>query len=180
MNAGHSKARLGAVTGQREENGWLEAVRSYAAANPRARAIDIASALGCTESQALCALSESVWELPATDLHKVLAEIKAWGPVLVLVRNRDAVAEIEAPGDRQTLNEEWLNWIDDGYNLHIRVAATQCILATIRAGRRGPTHSFNLVNQAGYAFCRFYTRTSAAKERFLAFCEAHTSKNCEG
>ncbi len=180
MSAGQRTTRPKSVTGQLGGTGWREAVHSYVSDNPGARAIDIADAFGCTEAQALGALSESHWQLPATDLPKVLAEISAWGQVLILVRNSDAVAEIEAPGNRPTLNDEWLNWIAEGYNLHIRVAATHHILATIRSGRRGPTYSFNLVNQAGQAFCRFYTRTSAAEERFLAFCRAHAPKNCEG
>lgn len=161
---------------QFEKTGWRDAVQTYVSENPGARAIDIASALGCTEAEALSALSDVVWRIPGADLSKVLSQIRAWGPVLVLVRNGDAVAEVEAPGDGGTVKGDWLNWIDEGYNLHIRIAATQHILALVRPGKRGPTHSFNLVNQAGRVFCRFYARTPTDREHFLAFCEAYASK----
>jgi putative heme degradation protein len=151
-------------------------VQAYASENPRARAIDIASALGCTEAQALSALSDVTWEIPSTDLPKILGEIRAWERVMVLVRNGDAVAEVEVPGDGGSVNGDWLNWIGEGYNLHLRIAATHHILALVRHGKRGPTHSFNLVNQAGQVFCRFYTRTPTARERFLTFCQAYTPK----
>jgi len=165
--------------GQPGETDWRSAVQGYASENPKARAIDIAGALGCTEAEALSALSEAVWEIPAADLPKILAEISAWGQVLVLVRNRDAVAEVEAPGDGGTVSGDWLNWIDKRYNLHIRVAATHHILALVRPGKRDPTSSFNLVNRAGRVFCRFYTRTPVARERFLTFCAAYAPQEEE-
>jgi putative heme degradation protein len=89
---------------------------------------------------------------------------------MALIRNGDAVAEIEVPGHSWYINGDWLNWIDAGYNLHIRLAATVQILALIRSGKRGPTYSFNLVNQAGQVFCRFYARTAADKSRFELLC----------
>jgi putative heme iron utilization protein len=161
---------------RRNRPDWRSAVQAYVAENPEARAIDIAAALGCTEGEALSALSEVVLEIPGVELSQLLAEIRAWGPVLVLVRNADAIAEAEVPGDVGYLNGDWLNWIDEGINLHIRVAATHHILALVRDGKRGSTHSFNLVNQAGEVFCRFYTRTPAARARFLNFCHAYTPK----
>lgn len=159
---------------QLKKPNWRDAVRSYASQNPGARAIDIARALGYTEAEALSALSETAWEIPGGDLSKLLAEVAGWGRVLALVRNEDAVAEIEVPADSGRLNGDWLNWIEEGYNLHIRIAATNHILALVRSGKRGPTYSFNLVNQAGQVFCRFYTRTPAATARFLDFCRAYT------
>lgn len=149
---------------------WRNAVRIYQSQNPGARAIDIAAGLGYTEAQALSALSDTTWEIPAAHLPRVLAEVSAWERVLVLVRNQDAVAEVEVPGDGGRLNGDWLNWIDEGYNLHIRIAATQRILGLVRRGKRGPTYSFNLVNQAGQVFCRFYARSKASRESFLSFC----------
>jgi putative heme degradation protein len=152
---------------------WRTAIRTFVSENPRARAIDIARTLGCTEAEALSALSRTVWKIPGADLPKIMTEVRAWGPVLVLVRNQDAVAEIEVPGEVGKANGDWLNWIDPGYNLHIRIAATHHILALVRAGKRGPTYSFNLVNEAGRVFCRFYTRTPDARARFLDLCQAY-------
>jgi putative heme iron utilization protein len=147
-----------------------KAVQAFIAQNPKARASDIAAAVGCTEAYALSALSDEVWKIPAAGLPKVLAEIKAWTRVMVLVRNGDAVAEVEVPGHSWYVNGDWLNWIDQAYNLHIRLAATDHILALIRPGKRARTYSFNLVNEAGQVFCRFYARTPAARESFLSFC----------
>jgi putative heme iron utilization protein len=152
---------------------WRTAVQRFVSENPGARAIDIAQTLGCTEAEALSGLSQKVWKIPVADLSKIVTEVRAWGSVLVLVRNQDAVAEIEVPSDVGKANGDWLNWIDKGYNLHIRIAATSHILALVRAGKRGPTYSFNLVNQAGHVFCRFYTRTSKARAGFLALCQAY-------
>jgi putative heme degradation protein len=149
---------------------WHQAVQAYRLEHPQARAIDIAAAVGCTEAFALSFLSEQVWQIPAADLPKVLAEIKTWERVMALIRNGEAVAEIEVPGHIWYLNGDWLNWIDEGYNLHIRAAATDHMLALIRSGKRGPTYSFNLVNEAGQVFCRFYARTAIDKERFGNFC----------
>jgi putative heme degradation protein len=146
-------------------------IHDYIVQNPGARAIDIAAALGCTEAQALSALSDTAWELPADHMPELLREIAAWGRVMALIRNADAVAEVEVGADVACLNGDWLNWIGETHNLHIRVGATQRILALVRSGKRGPTYSFNLVNRAGHVFCRFYTRTQAAAERFIAFCE---------
>lgn len=160
--------------GQLEVTDWRNAIQTYIAEHPGVRAIDIADALGCTEVEALSALSDVVWEIPGADLPKILSEVRAWGRVLVLVRNGDAVAEVEVLGDGGYVNDDWLNWIDEGINLHIRVAATHHILALVRTGKRGPTHSFNLVNQAGQVFCRFYARSPAAREHFLSFCRAYT------
>ena len=46
-----------------EKADWHDAVRDFASQNPKARAIDIANALGCTEAQALSALSEVAWQI---------------------------------------------------------------------------------------------------------------------
>jgi len=162
-----------AASQQLNETNSRESVRDFVARNPGARAIDIANALGCTEAQALSALSDIAWEIPAVDLPQVLNEISAWQRTMVLVRNQDAVAEVEVPGAGGQVSGAWLNWIGDGYNLHIRVAATHQILALVRAGKRGPTYSFNLVNREGLVFCRFYTRDHVDSQRFLVFCETY-------
>jgi putative heme degradation protein len=167
-----SRFNQAALPQQPEETHWQDAFQTYLSDHPGARAVDIARALGCTEAEALRALSDSAWEMPVADLSKILAELGAWEKVLVLVRNGDAVAEVQVPGEGWYVNGDWLNWIDEGYNLHIRIAATHQILALVRSGKRGLTYSFNLVNQEGQVFCRFYARTPAAKERFLAFCQA--------
>ena len=155
---------------------YAAAVRSYVSENPKARAIDIAGALGCTEAEALSALSDSGWQISGTELPLVLTEVRAWNRVMVLVRNKDGVAEVEVPGDAGTVKGDWLSWIDTESNLHIRIAATHNILALIRTGKRGRTYSFNLANQEGQVFCRFYTRTRVDEERFLVFCQIDAPK----
>lgn len=156
-----------------EQSAWFNAVQSYLAKNPTARASDIAQAIGCTEAYALSYLSNEVWTIPGPDLPQVLAEIKNWARVMVLIRNGDAVAEVEVPGDGWYRHGDWLNWIVPGYNLHIRAAATEHILALVRAGKHGSTASFNLVNQAGQVFCRFYARTPVDQERLVTYCEPY-------
>jgi putative heme iron utilization protein len=165
---------------QPEEADQREAVRTFVSQNPKARAIDIAHALGCTEAQALSALSDVAGQIPGVDLPQVLTEIRTWERIMILVRNQDAVAEVEVPGEGGYVSGDWLNWIGEGYNLHIRIGATQQILALVRPGKRGPTHSFNLVNREGLVFCRFYTCTRADSERFLAFCETFARKRSGG
>ena len=160
-------------TQQLEEADWHNAVQTFASQNPKARAIDIANELGCTEAQALSALSDVAWQIQGADLPLVLNEIRAWELTMVLVRNQDAVAEVEVPGEGGYLSGDWLNWIDEDYNLHIRIRATYQILALVRPGKRGQTHSFNLVNREGLVFCRFYTRNQVDSERFLAFCQTY-------
>ena len=67
-------------TGQNHEDvDWHPAIQAYLLEHPRARAIDIAAAVGCTEAVALSFLSEQIWRIPAADLPKVLAEIKNMG-----------------------------------------------------------------------------------------------------
>jgi putative heme degradation protein len=154
-----------------EETKWRDAIQAFVSQNPTARAIDIAQVLGCTEAQALSALSDVAWQIPGADLPQVLAEIRTWERIMVLVRNQDAVAEVEVSGEGGYVSGDWLNWIGEGYNLHIRIGATQQILALIRPGKRGPTYSFNLANRQGLVLCRFYTRTRVDSERFLAYCD---------
>ena len=141
--------------------------------NPGTRAIDIARALGCTEAEALSALSDETWVVSGAHLAHLVSEIHEWGPILVLIRNRDAIAEVEVRGDEGYLRRGWLNWATRGASLHVRSTATDHILALIRSGKHGVSHSFNLVNQDGGVFCRFYTRTAAATTRFLEFCGAY-------
>lgn len=159
-------------------------IESFIVDNPKMSAIDVARKLGRSEAEVLAARSQQVWELPASALDDVLAEIRTWERVMVLVRNTDAVAEIEVPGDTWYRSGDWLNWINAGYNLHIRVAATAQILGLVREGKNGLTYSFNLVNAAGHVFCRFYTRTPAAQHAFESFCQTwnasvteHASRN---
>jgi putative heme degradation protein len=147
-------------------------IRAYAAQHPRLRAINLAAALGCTEAEALVALSDSVWQFDPPALEPVLAQVRGWEQVMVLVRNADAIAEVTVPGEAWYRRGDWLNWIADAYNLHVRVAATGQILGLIREGIHGPSYSFNLVNQAGQVFCRMYARTPADKAGFGSFCEA--------
>ena len=155
------------------ESNWRDAVQTFVSQNPKARAIDIAHALGCTEAQALSALSDVAWQIRSADLPQVLTEVSIWERIMILVRNQDAVAEVEVPGEGGCVTGDWLNWIDEDYNLHIRIGATHQILALVRPGKRGPTHSFNLVNREGLVFCRFYTRNQDDSEHFLAFCQAY-------
>jgi putative heme degradation protein len=164
---------------QAEMTDQQHALQTYIATHPAARASDIAAALGCAEAEALSALSETVWEIPDIDLPQVLSEIRAWPRAMVLVRNADAVAEVEVAGEGGRVSGEWLNWIEEGFNLHVHIASTHHVLALVRPGKRGMTYSFNLVNQAGQVFCRFYTRTPAARRRFLNFCRAYTPKKLE-
>ena len=145
---------------------WSDAVRAYASEHPRTPALDIARELGCTETDAMIALSEVVAELPVERLEAVLAGVRGWGQVLALVRNTDAVAEVEVPGDGCYLRNGWLNWITDAYNLHIRVASLARLLALTRPGMHGTTYSLNFVNDRGEIFFRLYARTEEAQERF--------------
>lgn len=158
---------------QGDHENWRDPVRQYIAGHPRARAIDIAAATGCTEAYALGLLSDVVWEIPGEALMDVLEEVRTWKRVMVLVRNADAIAEVEVGSDNWYLKGDWLNWIESDYNLHIRAAATDAILALIRRGDLGSSYSFNLVNQAGRVFCRLYARTPAAKERLSSFCAVY-------
>jgi putative heme degradation protein len=148
-------------------------VRDYLAQHPGASALDVAGALDITEADALGAMSDTAWEIPAGKIAEVMAEISAWDSVLVLVRNSDGVAEVKVPGRGGYANGDWFNWIGETYNLHIRVSATRRVLALVRPGKRGLTYSLNLVNHAGQVFCRFYTRTPMDTERFLTFCQAY-------
>jgi putative heme degradation protein len=167
-------------TQQPEETDQQDAVRAFVSQYPKARAIDISRALGCTEAQALSALSDVTWEIHGADLPQVLTEIRTWERIMILVRNQDAVAEVEVRGDGGYVSGDWLNWIDERYNLHIRIQATHQILALVRSGKRGPTYSFNLVNDEGFVFCRFYTRSQFGSDRFLAFCEKYEPIRSEG
>jgi len=146
-------------------------IQAYLAEHPGTRAIDIAAAVGCTEAEALAFLSDQVWHFDGVALDSVLAQVQQWTRVMVLVRNADAVAELTVPGPVAYRRGDWLNWIVEPYNLHIRVAATVQILGLVRSGKNGPTYSFNLINETGQVFCRFYTRTAADQEKFLSFCQ---------
>jgi putative heme iron utilization protein len=141
--------------------------------------LDVARALGCTESDAMAAVSDRVAELPAGELESAMERVRGWGQVLALVRNADAVAEIDVPGDGWYIRNGWLNWITDEYNLHIRVANLVRLLGLTREGMHGVTHSLNLVNEAGEVFFRVYARNEAARESFEELCRPHL-RSAEG
>lgn len=147
-------------------------IRAYAAQHPGASPTDLAAATGCTEAQALEAIAQVGWALPGASLDDVLAEIGRWDRVLVLVRNRDAVAEVDVRGSDWYWKGDWLNWVTEGDNLHIRARNADRILALIRAGRKGPTYSFNFADCAGRVFWRVYARSAMAREHLVAYCEA--------
>lgn len=147
------------------------AVQAYATTHPNAKAIDIARMLPCTEAEALAGLSQGVYHWSATALPDILADIRTWGQVMVLVRNHSAVAELTVPADQYYVKNNWLNWIDESYNLHLNLQATHHILGLIRPGKTGQTYSFNLVDEPGQVFCRFYARTPQAIDQFLARCQ---------
>jgi putative heme iron utilization protein len=147
-------------------------IRAYAAQHPGASPTDVAAATGSTEALALQALAERGWALSGANLDDVLAEIGSWDRALVLVRNGDAVAEVEVNGGGWYWKGDWLNWVADGHNLHIRARNADAIVALIRSGRNGYTYSFNFADRAGRVFWRVYARSEAARERFIRYCEA--------
>jgi putative heme degradation protein len=149
-----------------------QALRSFLKENPQAAAIDAARATGCTEAEALTAQSVKVVRLRNTTAKLVLDEVRQWDQVLVLIRNADAVAELTVSGYKLILSEgDWLNYLEEGANLHIRISATTEVLGLIRMGKAGLTYSFNLVNETGEVFCRFYALTAKDITAFKAFCQ---------
>ncbi len=146
-----------------------QAIRLY----PRLSAIDLQAKVKATEAEIMIAMSDEVAEIPLADLDAVLENLRAWGQVMSLIRNRDAVCELKFEAGTLYRHHEWLNSLDSAYNLHLRIAATRRILLLVKANhkRDGQTASLNFANEAGHVFWRVYAQSEEAHERFKQLME---------
>lgn len=146
----------------------LAVIRRIIAQNPRLSAMDLQAKIAAPEVEIMIAMSDQAIEIPLTDLDAVLENLRGWGEVMSLVRNRDAVCELKFPAATLSRTEDWLNSIDPAYNLHIRIANTQRMLLLVKANHKwdGQTTSLNFANAAGHVFWRVYAQSEAAQEKF--------------
>lgn len=146
----------------------LAKIRSAIKDNPRLSALDLQAKIAAPEVEIMAAMSGRAVEIPLADLDAVLENVRGWGEVMSLIRNRDAVCELKFPAETLYRHNEWLNSIDPAYNLHIRIAAAQRILLLVKANhkRDGQTASLNFANSAGHVFWRVYAQSAAAQEQF--------------
>ncbi|MBE7467856.1 MAG: hypothetical protein HS114_01800 [Anaerolineales bacterium] len=151
----------------------LAAIRQIIAQNPRLSALDLQAKIAAPEVEIMIAMSDAAVEIPLTDLEAVLENIRSWGEVMSLIRNRDAVCELKFPAATLYRTNDWLNSIDLAYNLHIRIANTRRILLLVKANhkRDGQTASLNFANAAGHVFWRVYAQSEMAQEQFKGLME---------
>jgi putative heme degradation protein len=147
----------------------LAAIKAVIKANPRLSALDLQAKINAPEVEIMIAMSDQAVEIPLADLDTVLEKLRSWGEVMSLIRNRDAVSELNFEASTLYRHNEWLNSINPAYNLHIRIANTRRILLLIKANhkRDGQTTSLNWANQTGHVFWRVYAQSAAAQEQFL-------------
>ncbi|GIK36284.1 MAG: hypothetical protein BroJett011_01170 [Chloroflexota bacterium] len=143
--------------------------------NPRLSAMDLQAKIAAPEVEIMIAMSDQAVEIPLADLDMVLENLRGWGEVMSLVRNRDAVCELKFPAETLYRTSDWLNSIDPAYNLHIRIAATRRILLLVKANhkRDGQTASLNFANAAGHVFWRIYAQSAVAQEQFGLLMERY-------
>lgn len=136
--------------------------------NPRLSALDLRAKIDAPEVEIMIAMSDEAVEIPLADLDTVLENLRTWGEVMSLIRNRDAVCELKFEASTLYRHNEWLNSIDPAYNLHIRIANTRCILLLVKANhkRDGQTASLNFANAAGHVFWRVYAQSLEAQRQF--------------
>lgn len=136
--------------------------------NPRLSAIDLQAKVTAPEAEIMIAMSDEAVEIPLADLDTLLENLRTWGQVMSLIRNRDAVCELKFEAGTLYRHNEWLNSIDPAYNLHIRIANTRRILLLVKANhkRDGQTASLNFANEAGHVFWRVYAQSALAREQF--------------
>ncbi|MBE7550882.1 MAG: hypothetical protein HS126_07375 [Anaerolineales bacterium] len=153
----------------------LTELKSVVQQNPRLSAMDLQAKIAAPEVEIMIAMSDEVVEIPLADLDTVLENVRGWGEVMSLVRNRDAVCELKFPAETLYRTGDWLNSIDPVYNLHIRIAAARRILLLVKANhkRDGQTTSLNFANAAGHVFWRVYAQSEAAQEQFGLLMERY-------
>jgi putative heme iron utilization protein len=141
-----------------------ETIRLY----PRLSALDLQAHLNAPEVEIMIAMADQAVEIPLADLDMVLENLRGWGQVMSLIRNRDAVCELQFNAATLYRHHEWLNSIDPAYNLHIRIANTQRILSLVKANhkRDGQTASLNFANAAGHVFWRVYAQSPSTQAQF--------------
>lgn len=146
------------------------ALKAVIAQYPRLSAMDLQAKINASEAEIMAAMSNQVIEIPLADLDAVLENLRGWGEVMSLIRNRDAVCELKFEAGTMYRKGEWLNSIDPIYNLHIRIAAARRMLLLVKANHKGDgqTASLNFANAAGEVFWRVYAQTPAAQARFEA------------
>jgi putative heme degradation protein len=137
----------------------LAAIKAVIKANPRLSALDLQAKINAPEVEIMIAMSDQAVEIPLADLDTVLEKLRSWGEVMSLIRNRDAVSELNFEASTLYRHNEWLNSINPAYNLHIRIANNH--------KRDGQTTSLNWANQTGHVFWRVYAQSAAAQEQFL-------------
>jgi putative heme iron utilization protein len=143
-------------------------IKATIAQHPRLSAMDLQAKINASEVEIMAAMSDEVVEIPLAHRDEVLENLRGWGQVMSLIRNRDAVCELKFEAGTLYRHGEWLNSLDPIYNLHIRIAASQRILLLVKANhkRDGQTRSLNFANAAGELFWRVYAQTPAAQTRF--------------
>lgn len=153
----------------------LTALKQIIRQNPRLSALDLQTKIAAPEVEIMRAMSDHGVEIPLAELDRVLENLRGWGEVMSLVRNRDAVCELKFPAGTLYRTNEWLNSIDPAYNLHIRIAAARRILLLVKANhkRDGQTTSLNFANSAGHVFWRVYAQSAAAQEQFAVLLERY-------
>lgn len=146
----------------------LAAIRQAIAQYPHLSAIDLQAKIAAPEIEIMMAMSDEAVEIPLADLDAVLKNLREWGEVMSLVRNRDAVCELKFSAEALYRSGDWLNSIDPAYNLHIRIANTQRILLLVKSNhkRDGQTTSLNFANKAGHVFWRVYAQSEEAQQQF--------------
>lgn len=150
-------------------------LRAVIEQNPRLSAVDLQEKVNAPEVEIMIAMSDQAVEIPLAYLDTVLDNVRGWGQVMSLVRNRDAVCELKFPAETLYRTREWLNSIDPAYNLHIRIAAARRMLLLVKANhkRDGQTISLNFANAAGHVFWRVYAQSAAAQEQFGLLMERY-------
>jgi putative heme iron utilization protein len=150
-------------------------IKEVIAQNPRLAAMDLQAKIAAPEVEIMIAMSDATVEIPLTDLEVVLENIRSWGEVMSLIRNRDAVCELKFSAATLYRTNDWLNSIDPAYNLHIHIANTRRILLLAKSNhkRDGQTASLNFANAAGHVFWRVYAQSEMAQEQFKRLMERY-------
>ncbi|MCL4299716.1 MAG: hypothetical protein KJ077_28530 [Anaerolineae bacterium] len=159
----------------KSENASQAELKAVIRQNPHLSAIDLQAKIAAPEVEIMIAMSDQAVEIPLADLDTVLDNVRGWGQVMSLVRNRDAVCELKFRAETLYRTGAWLNSIDPAYNLHIRIAATRRMLLLVKANhkRDGQTSSLNFANKAGHVYWRVYAQSEAAQEQFGLLMERY-------
>ncbi|MCA9772118.1 MAG: hypothetical protein KC466_06895 [Myxococcales bacterium] len=162
----------------------LATLEARLAERPEATFYDLGAELGIPEEHVLRALEGGrIRRATPGDPERLVEDLKSWGRVRVVIRNRAAVAELLTTLGGTTRRGPWWNLHADDFEMHVNLEAVAAVYFIEKPGHKGrATYSVQAFDDAGASIFKvFLTRaadgnfTTETLERWRVTLAAHCS-----